>query len=263
MKKIGICGDSFMASISYDKNNLDNGYGEHFTEILGEKMGCEIVTFARGACSNQAIRLQIDEIIKESPDCVIIGLTSSDRIEIPIKNIKSNNYSEKVSNKFIEESFNSVDGLYNVDYRNYPDNSSRHEKFYTLEPKLISETINNFFHEEYKHKDVSQEDISLIEKWFYRFYDFKWKQQQDIWIISDGLRKLKEMNINFYCINPMFELNSFDFCKENIIQPGSVLNPWGYQEKEIKVPYRFHTTLESQRILAENWFDFLNKKTYE
>lgn len=30
MKKIlGICGDSFMASISKDDNNLENGHGKH------------------------------------------------------------------------------------------------------------------------------------------------------------------------------------------------------------------------------------------
>jgi hypothetical protein len=263
MKKIGICGDSFMASISYDEKNDDNGYGKHFTEILAQKLNCELVTFARGACSNQAIRLQIDEVIKEKPDCVIIGLTSSDRIEIPIKNTKTTEYYKKITNKFISESFNCDDGLYNIDYRNYPDNSSKHKNFNLIEPKLISETINNFFNEEYKHKDVSQEDILLIEKWFNRLYDYKWKKQQDIWIISDGLRKLKEININFYCINTMFEVNSFDFCKENMIQPGSILNPWLYLEKILKVPYRFHTTLESQRILAENWFNFLNEKIYE
>ena len=37
MKKIlGICGDSFMASISKDDNNLENGHGKHFTDILKE-----------------------------------------------------------------------------------------------------------------------------------------------------------------------------------------------------------------------------------
>ena len=147
MKKIGICGDSFMASISYDEKNDDNGYGKHFTEILAQKLNCELVTFARGACSNQAIRLQIDEVIKEKPDCVIIGLTSSDRIEIPIKNTKTTEYYKKITNKFISESFNYDDGLYNIDYRNYPDNSSKHKNFNLIEPKLISETINNFFNE--------------------------------------------------------------------------------------------------------------------
>ena len=89
MKKIlGICGDSFMASISKDDNNLENGHGKHFTDILKERLGCEIITYAKGGVSNQCIRLQIDEIIKHNPHHIIIGTTSPDRIEIPLNDLK-------------------------------------------------------------------------------------------------------------------------------------------------------------------------------
>ncbi len=39
MKKLGVCGDSYMAAISYNENDLDNGCGKHFTELLSEKLG--------------------------------------------------------------------------------------------------------------------------------------------------------------------------------------------------------------------------------
>jgi len=62
-KTLGVCGDSFMATKNYEEG-VDNGHGKHFTEILAKKLDCDLITYARGGCSNQAIRLQIDEIIK-------------------------------------------------------------------------------------------------------------------------------------------------------------------------------------------------------
>ena len=103
MKKIlGICGDSFMASISKYDNNLENGHGKHFTDILKERLGCEIITYAKGGVSNQCIRLQIDEIIKHNPHHIIIGTTSPDRIEIHLNDLKVNNYFEKWKNHYFK-----------------------------------------------------------------------------------------------------------------------------------------------------------------
>ena len=36
-KKLGICGDSFMAAINKSESNPNNGYDKHFTEILTKK----------------------------------------------------------------------------------------------------------------------------------------------------------------------------------------------------------------------------------
>ena len=58
--KIGICGDSYMASL---KEGCF-GHGKHFTDLLRERNGWDIIMLARGGCSNFTIRLQIDEILK-------------------------------------------------------------------------------------------------------------------------------------------------------------------------------------------------------
>ena len=39
MKKLVVCGDSYMASISHNINYSDNGSGKHFTELLADKLG--------------------------------------------------------------------------------------------------------------------------------------------------------------------------------------------------------------------------------
>lgn len=239
MKKLGVCGDSYMASMAFDENNLDNGYNKHFTELLAKKMNWNVTTFAKVGCSNQTIRLQIDEIIKEKPDCVIIGTTMPDRIEFPI-----NDFNE----------YNEFDGLYNIDYRNCPNVSSTNIKFDEIDPKFISMTLNDLF-TGYNLRFNNQE-INMLKFWYQRFFDKKWKQQQDSWIISNGLRKLQDNNIPFFCINGFLSYGELNLFGDKIIYD-SELNPWTYYDDENK--YWFHTTLESQEILANKWHDLFIK----
>ena len=256
--KLGVCGDSFMAAIKYDENDLDNGYNKHFTEILARKLGWEIVTFARGACSNQAIRLQIDEIIKESPDLVIIGTTSPDRMELPIKNFKKTNYLSIFSNDNDDIKYNYINGLYNINHTNWIDKSSEHVNFQKIRPTLISETLNNIFNKvQYPENTFNENEILILMEWFDRFYDHKWKTQQDSWIISNGLRKLQDNNIPFYCINNSLLAEELSFFGDSIINSQSNLNPWnlnthGYTGN-LKT-YRFHTTADHQELLADLWY---------
>lgn len=255
MKKLGVCGDSFMASIGYEENDLDNGYDKHFTELLAKKLGWDIVTFARGACSNQTIRLQIDEVIKEKPDLVIIGLTSPDRIEFPIYDLSVSDYNDKYNAK----NYKIDDGLYNIDYNDYPDKSSNHLKFKEISPKLSSETIGNMFVGNHSTK-INNYDIEILQKWFQRFFDYTWKIQQDTWIISNGLRKLQDNNINFFCIINMLHQNEFSIFNNSIIDNNSNLNPWLYFNPKGNVKYRFHTSLEDQEILSDLWYEFIKNQ---
>jgi hypothetical protein len=259
MKKLGICGDSFFASISFNPKNLDNGHDKHFTEILAKKLGWEVITFARGACSNQTIRLQIDEVIKHKPDLVIVGTTTPDRFEYPINHISIENYRDKIYDKFRELGYKEQNGLSNIDYLNYPDKSGEHEIFKTNKSFLFSETLNNIFFNNQPTNYLKNYDIEVLEKWYDRFYDFQWKTQTDTWIISDGLRKLKEKNIDFFCVSSFLFENQLSFSDNKIINVNSPLNPNNYSTHNSSSPYRFHTTLEDQKLLAELWFNYLNE----
>ncbi len=257
MKKLGVCGDSFYAAISHNENDLDNGAGKHFTEILSKKLGWdEPITFARGGCSNSAIRLQIDEIIKHKPDFVIVGTTSVDRYEFSLKDLSVNEYYEKHNSENDLKIYNNKNGIFNIDYFDYPDKSAEHDGFKTIEPTMISDTLSNlFFNNQSGVKKLSKNDITIVEQWFDRFYDYSWKEQIDTWIISDGLRKLKENNINFLCVTTYLSNKDLHFMSDNIVNKESILNPVNYYDKNIDVKYRFHTTLESQEILANLWYD--------
>lgn len=262
MKTLGVCGDSYMSAISFDPNELDNGYGRHFTELLASKLKWDVVTYARGACSNQTIRLQIDEIIKHKPDLVIIGLTSPDRFEYPINDLSTEHYFDKFKEEFKSNMYEPINGIYNIDYFGFPDKSSEHEGFNNIKPKMISETLNNFFWNNQSKQWLNKSEIKILEDWFDRFYDFKWKVQQDSWIISNGLRKLMDNGIDFYCINTNLYPHEFDFFGDKMINYGSLLNPWSYYNTEINVKYRFHTTLEDQEKLSNHWFEHLKQNYY-
>jgi hypothetical protein len=251
MKRLVICGDSYMAAISQDITNPNNGSGKHFTELLGEKIGWEVITFARGACSNQTIRLQIDEAIKLNPDYVILNNTFPDRYEFPINDMTTNKYHDKGIFNFYKEN----NGLYNIYYSDFPDKSSEHKKFKEIKPNMFSETLNNIFNNASPHTFLNKDDINILEKWFDRFYESEWKKQQDGWILADGIRRLKDNNIDFSFICSIIDVNLFEFCKNKIISSDSGLNPAHYEDGP--VPYRFHTSLDTQKILSEKWYDYL------
>lgn len=259
MKKIlGVCGDSFMAAINDVGEN--SGYGLHFTEILGKKLDWDVVTFARGGCSNNAIRLQIDEIIKYNPSHVIIGLTSPDRMEIPIEDLKIEEFKNKNYYKKIQQiNFIPSNGIFNIEYSSYPDQSSNHEGFKKTPPTLRSETLYNVFN--YENSVLSKEQLKAVEYYYNYLYDFEWKRKLDAWVISDGLHKLKNNNIDFTVIISHFELDDFHFFKNDIANISSDLNPNKYYSTEPTTPYRFHLTEEDEIKLAEHWYKFLQNKS--
>ena len=84
---------TFIFKVAPHENILEslvNGYilfNQHkntsWSELLSNKLGWELQNIARQGCSNGAIRIQIDEVIRQRPDFAIITPTSYDRIEIP------------------------------------------------------------------------------------------------------------------------------------------------------------------------------------
>ena len=128
------------------------------------------------------------------------------------------------------------------------------------DPKLYSETLNNIFLNN-TNINLNKKDKEILEGWFERFFDFQWKTQQDSWIISDGLRKLMDNDIQFFCINRFLFESDLKFFGDNIIYSDSNLNPWNYFDKnDTTIKYRFHTTLNCQEILADEWYKFFIKK---
>lgn len=241
MKTLGICGDSFMSQVAVE-NLKDNGFGKHFVDDLKIKLGCGVINFARGGCSNTAIRLQIDEIIKCDVDYVIIGLTSPDRMEIPIK-----------GKRFIISN-----GLSNISHKNFPDLSGTYDLFKTSIPTTNSFTLSNVFIG--ANNDKFDEDIvQLLKDYFLKVYDQNYKKLLDSWVISDGLNELNKHGIKYSVINTsldrdIIKSNAYDYISES-----SELNPWNYYNENEKLGYLFHISHENSLKLSELWYNKIKK----
>ena len=195
-KKIIVCGDSWFSS---DRTCP----GKSFGEVLAERKGWELVSLARGGCSNFAIALQIDKAVELKADIIIVGATTADRIELPIKP-KTDSLWEKIKSSWSWESwFNNQPYIYdpakgpsNILYPYNDDLSYTHS--FLKDPTIISESINNLlFWKLWQNKFLDQEQLSALKSYVLNLYDHEIKKQYDSWIISNACRKLIDTKIPF------------------------------------------------------------------
>lgn len=188
-----ICGDSFSApSLKLP--------GTSFGEVLGRKLGWEVINLARQGCSNGGIRIQIDEVIRQKPTFAFISPSSWDRMEIPATAAPYKNWNtsgapeswgpplqQHLLDTAIGNGYDPAAGIRNVNYRGQPFN-------------MICETIfslaENYDHD-YRPTKISKDAQLAVKAYINNLYDSNWKRQMDEWIISDGLVRLVEAGIPF------------------------------------------------------------------
>ncbi len=255
MPVLGVCGDSYMAAtINGDRADIHDSEGRHFTEILAKKINYDYFTLARGACSNTAIRLQIDEMIKQKVDLVIIGATSPNRMEFPK----------------LGQSFDIHDGVYNLDYsiETYPDQSCKNNNF---KHRLVSETFTNILTDDrpfYKKivnthtksaiPNISDDQAKALEHYIDYLYDIEHKKHMDLFILHSGYKALEDSNIPFVMILNEGDVFINGFSIENnykIIKIGERLNPWTWDHTNST--RRWHTNDQAQIEGAELWYNYL------
>ena len=69
MKRLIICGDSFMSPRTFHKD-------KHFAEIFSNTLGFELTSYARSGFSNGGIVIQLSEAIRQKPDLILFNLTN-------------------------------------------------------------------------------------------------------------------------------------------------------------------------------------------
>jgi hypothetical protein len=198
-KTIAICGDSFFCS------DLKMP-GQSFGEVLANTYGYELLSLARGGCSNFAINLQVKKAIELQADIVIVGATTPDRIELPI--ISSNISAwEKLKKAFdviswFDNQPNSFDpsrGLSNVKYFSGVDLSGSHE--FLQNPTIISESMNSLAFQGGNNKQytnlLTEDQKEALKHYMLYLYDSEIKRLYDIWAINDACRTLLDNKTPF------------------------------------------------------------------
>lgn len=190
IKTLYSCGCSFMSI-----DTLDHGITS-FLNLYNKQKQFNHVSLARSGATNFLIRLQIEEAIKQNADFIVIGATSSDRMEVPIPS-RSNEISYPVTIKDIE-------------YRGY--RSASVSNVDTQHPKIISDSINNWTsdnyknvpHDNFRRKEITPEVITAMKHHVTYLHNDQLDQMKNYFILAEGLRKLISLGKEFvFLAGPM------------------------------------------------------------
>lgn len=204
----------------------------HFTEILADGIGGTLYSYARMGASNFTIRLQIDEAIKQRADLVLIGFTSSDRIDVPLNG----------------KTFCWGAGIENIEYS--PDHIL--PDFYNQELATCrSNPISNYSHEPAL--------AVAIKHYVSTLYDEFLKKKADWYIVESGLYALKQAGIPFLftrggLMGTSDSDNQYlsDWINYETVDSG---NPWNFVCDDLSVPASgmYHTSFAAQKDIADIW----------
>lgn len=218
-KVVAVCGDSWFSA------DLDLP-GKSFGEVMCAKNNWQLLSLARGGCSNFAIRLQVDKAIELGADFVVIGTTTPDRGEFPIINTQNSSIWDKLKSSFNwkdwftsqPEVYVKARGISNVLHTNSL--SSMHP--WIQDPTIISESLNNLMFVD--NKKLTAEQLDSLRCYMLNLYDSGIKRQTDSWIISDACRRLEQAGIPYLIF--IESLYQWDFSKDiewvpepNVVRP--------------------------------------------
>ena len=143
------------------------------------------INLARPGATNFCIHLQIERAIQDSADYVIVGATSSDRIDIPC-----NNYRQNLPIR--------------LDLIHYADYYAVSEKWANATHAcIVSDTLNNVISNTYT--DIDQTKKDTVKQYLRDIYNFDIEDRRNYYIIRDGLRELDQAGIPYLFIpGPLF-----------------------------------------------------------
>jgi len=156
-----------------------------FLQQFCERNNYEYHCIARPGATNFAIRLQIDYAIRKNPDLIIVGATSSDRINI-------------VQNP---EGWRSPVELKHIEYRGY--HCSSEYEFNHDDTFIVSDTLANVVEAQYV--DVGEDIKQAVQRYITDLHDMGLQYNIDGCVIRDGLHVLQQSGIPFiFMPGPMF-----------------------------------------------------------
>lgn len=175
-KKLFTCGDSYM-SLDYPAGKITS-----FLAKYADYKNFEHISLARAGATVLLIRLQIEYAIACQADYVIVGCTSSDRIDVPVCLDKDAINHLTLNNVLLKG------------YKSQVETSVSQDKV-----MVVSDTIFNILHS--RHESIVTEDQkSAIKSYVAYLHDPGLQRQENFYVLSDGFRKLQQVGIPFVYI---------------------------------------------------------------
>lgn len=168
------CGDSFL-SVDWPQGEVTS-----FLDKYAKQKNFQHHSLARAGATCFTIRLQIEHAIQHGADYVIVGCSSSDRLDIPLD-------IDDTTPWFT---------LQDIVYAGYRCASEQEVKVQI--PRIVSDTVYNHLHD--IHFQLPPATRQGIQHWLLELHNPSLKRQENYFVISDGLRKLQDLNIPFVYI---------------------------------------------------------------
>jgi len=259
LNSLSVCGDSFGVGvgISDDPKKIISG---SFGAQVAKHYNIPLSVFARSGCCNYVIYLQVKKIIQqfkknEINPFVLITTTHHSRFVLPIT---------------AEENYVQYD-LSDVEYKlyNFFNTDEEFEDFLPFElnkePKLVSETISNFFHfNKYKKVNLKKlffgvgNKIDLIGNYFKQLYSDSIKHDYDMSLIVMMHLELKNCRIPHLILSPNDYLSKF-IDRENFLK-----NDWGYYSRKYPDVYGSgHCTVQGHTELSKKIISHIDQGSYK
>lgn len=220
---IVVCGDSFCSANKTDRL--------HFSQILQDKYGHNVINLARGGVSMVCIGMQIKTAISLHPAAIIHSSTGSPRFDVPLKNRK----------------FNPALGLKNFSYWHPGEQSTGLEFTGDRNAAILSDVACNFLPDATKcHWDddvVSPEQKESMKNYLLYLYDDNLKSEVDSWINDYWTMMIQKHNII-----------SIPFSKTAAGRAA-----YEYADNNPNVNVRYHTDPITQEIVAQELAEILSK----
>lgn len=252
MKKLYTCGDSFM-SCDYPATETIS-----FLDRFSEIREFEHISLAKSGSTNFCVRTQIDEAIRAGADYVIIGATTSDRLDLPKPTDRKTQSVGRVRGFFNDlrqwhkvlwptnKLYNQNVGLRTFEYRGYGCRSEKYVHNSSADSEdwatTLSDSINNIVTDLADNNIHGNTDRAFpkelrlaIEDYVLWIHDESYAQQRDRWILQSALFSLEQAKIPYVFIpGPQ---RKFSWEPHAIVWPNEIPQPWdrpgGFNEDSI------------------------------
>ena len=220
---LAVCGDSWFST---DPTHP----GRSFSEVICRRNDWQLIQLARGGVSNFVVGLQVDKAIECDADIIIVGTTTSDRIQVPLENHTNASSWPKLrqSLAFWEDyqlrSYIKANGLSNIVY---PEHLTDAIKNWKDKPTLYSCSLTGLIPPLFDRSLLSKNQSEAVRSYMMYLHDTHAQKQIDAWIISDACRRLYAAKKSFIIFIEALYQNDFSqdidwLDPKNVIKPADL-----------------------------------------